>query len=210
MAATGDEKLFVTSYLQLVSLTNPAEASTFNSPRDYDSLESLGPSLPTFSKLKLPSNSKQAELVGLSFKSIKPPYKFQTELTSVPNSDSIFAVKSKLIDSLKLNEQHIKPSDLKFLIKGKVIQDNTLLSALDNYSFMCMVTPPAPQTTNTNPTDTTSGETVKDSDPDIAIDDVANLQVEQETWEKIHSILKQDLKNDVKALTVLDKFKASI
>lgn len=215
MATETTEKQFVSNYLQLVSLSNDADSSAFNRTGDYTTLESLGPSLPTL-KAKLPSNTKQVQQVKLTFKSIKPPYKFQTELTQVANTESIFSAKSLLIDSLDdLKNSSIKPSDLKFLLKGKVIQDNVILSSLDNYNFMCMVAPPASsQSPSSSPapasTETKSIGNTQNDDPDINIDEVADLKVEPETFDKIYTILKQDLKNDVKALTILEKFKASI
>lgn len=208
-AVETSERLFVSTYLQLISLSLDAGATKFNNtPQSYSSLESLGPTLPA-TKAKLPSSSKQVELVNLTFKSIKPPYKFQTELTLIPNTESIFSVKSKLIDSLKLD---LKPADLKFLVKGKVIQDNVILSSLENYNFMCMVSAPSASTAaSTSSPEALTTEPAKDtSDPDMAIDERADLQVSSDAWDKIHSILKQDLRHEGRALTALEKFKSSI
>lgn len=202
MSIEVDQKQFISSYLQLVSLSENQDPSYFNDINGYGRLSSLGPSLPSV-KGVLPSSSTTADIttVKLSFKSIKPPFKFQVDLEDIPDTESIFNVKIKLIDTLKLNEQNVKPKDIKLLIKGKVIQDSEIVANLSNHSLMCMIS------------QTTSAAT-DDPEPSIPETTGANMDIDlsitEETWAKIHELLKHDLKNEERASEILSNFKKSV
>lgn len=123
----------------------------FNSTQDYNNLSSLGPSLPKCNyKFPEPQNvTKAAEsTVTLKFKSIKPPFKFLTELSNIPVNFTIYKVKAQLIESLEiLHNAGVTAKDLKLMIKSKVAQDAAALSSLVNteepISFNCMVSAPS-------------------------------------------------------------------
>ena len=87
-----------------MQLSKNESLDKFNSTQDYNNLSSLGPSLPKCNyKFPEPQNvTKAAEsTVTLKFKSIKPPFKFQTELSNIPVNFTIYKVKAQLIESLK-------------------------------------------------------------------------------------------------------------
>ena len=97
-----DEKKFIDTYLELMKLSKNEPLDKFNSTQDYNKLESLGPSLPKFT-YKFPTRegkSEQVSTVTLKFKSIKPPYKFLTELSEIPSNYTIYKVKVKLIQTV--------------------------------------------------------------------------------------------------------------
>lgn len=83
-------------------------------------------------------------------------------------------MKSSLIDSLKLD---VKPADIKLLIKGKVIQDLTLVSGLDNHAFMCMISPGKTET--------------PEADLDMDIDQV--VKISAQAWAQIERIVVEDV-----------------
>ncbi|KAK6458799.1 uncharacterized protein RJT20DRAFT_123890 [Scheffersomyces xylosifermentans] len=187
-----DEKQFVKTYLQLINLSNNAPVDKFNSTADYHKLESLGPSLPRF-KLDLPkggSTEDTERTVTLKFKSIKPPFKFTTDLVNIPISSTVYKIKSDLIEAVPtLKDAGVTPANLKLLLKSKVVQDTSTISSLPNLesevSFNCMVLAPAPGAETHKETNNSTVE----SDPIPIIP----IEIKQSTWNKIHEILKEDL-----------------
>ena len=158
-------------------------------------MESLGPSLPKFTyKFPTPEGkSEQVSTVTLKFKSIKPPYKFLTELSEIPSNYTIYKVKVKLIqtvDTLK----GLTPADLKLLVKSKVVQDSAVVSTLDDTSFNCMVSAP---------------KVVKQEEKEID-PETSTIVSPTISWDKIYDIILQDVKDDTKAKQILDKFKSTI
>ncbi|KAK6871642.1 hypothetical protein K6H11_003652 [Candida tropicalis] len=190
-----DEKKFIDTYLELMKLSKNEPLDKFNSTQDYNKLESLGPSLPKFTyKFPTPEGkSEQVSTVTLKFKSIKPPYKFSTELSEIPSNYTIYKVKVKLIqtvDTLK----GLTPADLKLLVKSKVVQDSAVVSTLDDTSFNCMVSAP---------------KVVKQEEKEID-PETSTIVSPTISWDKIYDIILQDVKDDTKAKQILDKFKSTI
>ena len=190
-----DEKKFIDTYLELMKLSKNEPLDKFNSTQDYNKLESLGPSLPKFTyKFPTPEGkSEQVSTVTLKFKSIKPPYKFLTELSEIPSNYTIYKVKVKLIqtvDTLK----GLTPADLKLLVKSKVVQDSAVVSTLDDTSFNCMVSAP---------------KVVKQEEKEID-PETSTIVSPTISWDKIYDIILQDVKDDTKAKQILDKFKSTI
>lgn len=190
-----DEKKFIDTYLELMKLSKNEPLDKFNSTQDYNKLESLGPSLPKFTyKFPTPEGkSEQVSTVTLKFKSIKPPYKFLTELSEIPSNYTIYKVKVKLIqtvDTLK----GLTPADLKLLVKSKVVQDSAVVSKLDDTSFNCMVSAP---------------KVVKQEEKEID-PETSTIVSPTISWDKIYDIILQDVKDDTKAKQILDKFKSTI
>lgn len=190
-----DEKKFIDTYLELMKLSKNEPLDKFNSTQDYNKLESLGPSLTKFTyKFPTPEGkSEQVSTVTLKFKSIKPPYKFLTELSEIPSNYTIYKVKVKLIqtvDTLK----GLTPADLKLLVKSKVVQDSAVVSTLDDTSFNCMVSAP---------------KVVKQEEKEID-PETSTIVSPTISWDKIYDIILQDVKDDTKAKQILDKFKSTI
>lgn len=190
---------FAEKYVQLIELGDLAPSSTFYSTFEYSNLTNLGPTLPSF-KLPFPKskNSSEQAVSKVSFKSIKPPYKFTGDLSNIASSETIYKLKSQLIskiDTLK----GLAPDNLKLLLKSKVVQDSATLSSLgDNLSeisFNVMVSPPKVEKKETPVND--------DDDPE----DIEPISISSATWDKILTALNQDL-GSAKALEVLQKFKS--
>lgn len=208
-----DERQFVSSFMQLISLSNEQSNEYFNSTSDYYKLTSLGPTLPPV-EYELPKGGTvEDKKINLTLKSIKPPFKFSTELKGVSSSETIFRVKSLLIESLELlHKDNVDASNIKFLVKGKVIQDSSKLSSLPNYeegvSFMCMVSPPAAASPGASAPTTTPSASTPSADPEPSVP--MPTKVSTESWTKIFGILKEDIKDEDTALTLLKKFQASV
>lgn len=186
-----DGKVFASTFLQLISLSNNASPDTFCSTDSYSKLSSLGPTLPEI-KAPFPRFDETATggTVKITFKSIKPPFKFSTEVQNVPLSYSIYKVKTDLIESLpELKLAGVEPTDLKFMIKGKVIQDTSTLSVVpgisETLSFMVMVSTPKPKEQ--------SAAEPAELDDIVSVPDASKPVVSQATWKKIYDVLKQDL-----------------
>lgn len=190
-----DEKKFIDTYLELMKLSKNEPLDKFNSTQDYNKLESLGPSLPKFTyKFPTPEGkSEQVSTVTLKFKSIKPPYKFLTELSEIPSNYTIYKVKVKLIQTVDILKG-LTPADLKLLVKSKVVQDSAVVSTLDDTSFNCMVSAP---------------KVVKQEEKEID-PETSTIVSPTISWDKIYDIILQDVKDDTKAKQILDKFKSTI
>ncbi|EER30859.1 conserved hypothetical protein [Candida tropicalis MYA-3404] len=190
-----DEKKFIDTYLELMKLSKNEPLDKFNSTQDYNKLESLGPSLPKFTyKFPTPEGkSEQVSTVTLKFKSIKPPYKFSTELSEIPSNYTIYKVKVKLIQTVDILKG-LTPADLKLLVKSKVVQDSAVVSTLDDTSFNCMVSAP---------------KVVKQEEKEID-PETSTIVSPTISWDKIYDIILQDVKDDTKAKQILDKFKSTI
>ena len=207
-----NEREFASKFLQLIGLSADAKSDQFYSTADYHKLSSLGPSLPkikvTLPKGKSAQTSTTENTTEVSLKSIKPPFKFSTQLSKVPVSHTIYKMKSDLIESLPLlKDANVKPTHLKLLVKGKVIQDTASLVSLVNegqaISFMCMVNQPTSEPDNTaDPTD--------DKIEDVIPVDVSNnsLVVSEDTWAKIYKVLVEDLGSEDLANKALAKLKS--
>lgn len=207
VAQVSQEKQFVSTFLQLINLSADAPSNTFLSTDDYNKLESLGPSLPKI-KASLPKGGEDDQAsnkaVTLNFKSIKPPYKFSTQLSDVPLTHSIYKVKTDLIDSVSnLKDTNVSTTDLKLMIKGKVIQDSTILSSVpsvtDGLTFMVMVSTPI---SNSQPEASTPvKEPSKDLDDSVSVPnpDEGKLEISPSTWNKLHQVLLNDLPSKVLA-----------
>ncbi|ODV96962.1 hypothetical protein PACTADRAFT_32461 [Pachysolen tannophilus NRRL Y-2460] len=137
------EDEFSQNLINLLNLTVPIPKYNDDYSRDLKQVSSLGitlakiPNLNNFQFQKNSneiSNNNQERQIEVFFKSIKPPLKFTHKLNCT-GSSTIYKLKEDLInnlDLLKLNS--ISISCLKFLIKGKVINDNVFLKDLINFT----------------------------------------------------------------------------
>ncbi|CUM68296.1 uncharacterized protein PRCAT00006018001 [Priceomyces carsonii] len=201
---TSNERQFVSTYLELINLSQEVDPSKFYSSADYYKIDSLGPTLPQMN-VNLPKAKQLIDtksMITLKFVSIKPPYKFISQLTEVPLSSTVYSVKKSLIADQLKNEE-ITPSNIKLLLKGKVIQDTSLLSSLpvtdDEMAFKVMISAPVPSAS------TPKSTTPESEDPDVS-EPITILDI---TWNKIYEILKSDLGSDLKASDALSKLKAN-
>lgn len=207
-----NEREFASKFLQLVGLSSNAKPDQIYSTSDYHKLSSLGPTLP---KIQIPlpkGNSSQdntsVNTSQVSFKSIKPPFKFSTQLTNVPVSHTVYKVKSDLIESLSLlKDANIKPTHLRLLVKGKVIQDTSSLASLVNddqdISFMCMVNQPTVESDIiADPTDDKIDEVIP---ADVKS---TSLVISENTWSNIHKVLVDDIGDEGLAKQALTKLKS--
>ncbi|KAI5956551.1 hypothetical protein KGF54_001026 [Candida jiufengensis] len=205
------EKQFVKTYVELMELSKNAPFDQFYSTHDYNKLSSLGPSLPKF-KYNFPTTSTDQSFTDetpkiAKFKSIKPPFKFSTELKVSPN-ESIYKIKSNLIESIEtLKSSNIKPRDLKLMVKSKVAQDSATLSTLigDNQeiSFNCVISN-IPSTTTTKepePVIPTSND-----DPEVE----QPFALSSTAWSKIYEIILKDINDPAKAKALVHKFQQDI
>ncbi|EGW31981.1 uncharacterized protein SPAPADRAFT_61094 [Spathaspora passalidarum NRRL Y-27907] len=219
------EQQFVNTYLDFLSLSKDASPDQFNSTQDYDKIESLGPSLPPY-KYKFPKvvSATSERTLTLKFKSIKPPFKFTSELHDIPESFTIHRVKEALIKAQDvLNQAGAKPDNLKLMLKSKVVQDSSTLgdvSPEDEVSFNCMVSAPIATTKPEEPTNVTSAGTVASSGATSSTTTTPSSThsttttttkeldgISPEAWQQIYSVLLQDLNDQQKAQDILSKFK---
>lgn len=204
MSVVETKKAFAKTYLQLIGLSDTLPNDQFYSTSDYSKLDSLGPSLPTM-KLAFPQKtvSKDVETIAqLNFKSIRPPFKFSCELTNIPAQETIYKLKSTLIDHVdSLKTGNVKPDNLKLMVKSKVAQDSATIKSLigDNHELSFNVMVSAPKETK----EQTPSTPVVDEDPEV----VQPITITQTTWDKIEQVLITDLP-EVQAKEVLAKFKA--
>lgn len=218
LETTNAERKFVNTYLELMQLSKAESLDKFNSTQDYNNLSSLGPSLPKcIYKFPEPQNVTEAteSRVNLKFKSIKPPFKFQTELTNIPVNFTIYKVKAQLIESLEvLHNAGVTAKDLKLMVKSKVAQDTAVLSTLINLeepiSFNCMVSAP----TGVKPVASSTRTDEDDPEVEAASDAVSTtattIGISEAGWNKIYEIILQDIKDAGKAKELLTKLKQSV
>ncbi|OBA21837.1 hypothetical protein METBIDRAFT_10763 [Metschnikowia bicuspidata var. bicuspidata NRRL YB-4993] len=171
---------FCKTYSQLIGLSPDAPASAFHSTENYNQLGSLGPSLPkvehAFPKTRTPALQDAA--VDIHLRSIRPPYKFSTTLQSVHSSQSVYKVKSLLVSAVDaLQQAGVTPSNLKFMIKSKVLTDSTSISSL------------VPDGTELSITVMVSAPSADKSPEPAAGSDADPPAISAGTWGKIHDLL---------------------
>lgn len=195
---------FVKTYLKLILLSSDKPADQFFSTADYNQLPLLGPSLPVlrfpFPKDNQATNKNEKDRhIKVSFKLIKPPYKFSAEVDT-PAHVLVFRVKQMLIELVPaLKEAGVTPQDLKVLIKLKVVSDLAqllLVVADDADSASATVMVSAPSVSEKSEEKTTKATT-----------DAAT--VTPATWTKIHQALAADV-GEAQATQLVAKFKAAI
>lgn len=201
---------FCKTYSQLISLSSDASSGSFYSTEDYNKLGSLGPTLPKleygFPKTKNTGSADAA--IDIQLKSIRPPYKFSTKLEAVLVSQTVYKVKDLLIssvDTLKL--AGVSPSNLKFMIKSKVLTDTTSIASLVQEGTELSITVMVSAPVNPTPSETKIPEIANsaESDPSESVP----LSLSAETWAKIGTLLVADVGAENGAI-FLEKFKAVV
>lgn len=199
VAVASDERSFFSTYVKLMEISADAPADTFYTTADYGNLKSLGPSLPAIHSAMPPAvvpHDNELLLVDVSFKSIKPPFKFSTQVTGICLSTTIFKLKNVLINSLPLlKDAGICPNDIKLMLKSKVITDTTTLAALDpataDLSFSCLVKAPV----------------MAEKAPELSS---APPLVSSSTWARINQVLNEDIADKERAAQIYSAFRHSV
>lgn len=189
-ATISSERHFVTTYSQLVQLSPTMPADAFYTTENYKKLASLGPTLPKINR-PLPrkgASSTSESVTDISFKSIKPPFKFSAALHRVPLSQTVYKLKTDLISAVpELAAAGVTSANLKLMVKAKVVQDSSVLGSLlgadAGLSFMVMVSPSAAKPEEKDPVD----------DAVLSIDAPVAAVISASTWTKIQAVLEEDL-----------------
>lgn len=132
MASSQSEKDFVSTYLTLLSLSDTPNKFPDDFKKDIREVKGLGvklPNLPVQMKSKTTIDSPISVHTCI-FKSIKPP-KFNVSL-EVKSTETIYQVKSQLSKEIGLG--NLEPSNIKLLLKGKVISDASLVHEIASES----------------------------------------------------------------------------
>ncbi|KAH3674727.1 hypothetical protein WICMUC_003077 [Wickerhamomyces mucosus] len=123
---------FVSNFLALLS--TPIIQSDYK--KDLKDVIKLNPLLPKLPNNKNPinkslsiDNKESINFINVNFKSIKSP-KFNIN-AKINSNDTIYKIKSQLLKNNELIKFDIEQiNQLKFLIKGKVIQDSTIINSI--------------------------------------------------------------------------------
>lgn len=204
-----DDKQFFSTYAQLIRLLSDAAPETFHSTEDYHKLTSLGPSLPQLPR-GFPKATKAAgESTKLNFKSIKPPFKFTASL-DVPLELTVFNIKSELVESVDtLKNAGAVPTNLKLMLKAKVLTDSTQISSVakanEELAITVMVSPPTTSTESKSPEQPVPASSASE-DPDEA---VLEPVVTEATWTKIGLLLALDIGAE-RAQKAVELFKGTL
>lgn len=195
------EKAFVSTYTKLMHLSANATSDQFYSTADYAKLSTLGPSLPLIN-LRMPDSIARQETsianITVTIKSIKPPFKFMTPILEInPATCTVFKLKSQLIMSLRvIFKENLSEQDIKLMLKSKVLQDSTILLSLDadltTTVIGCIVTAPTPVATN---------KAERSHNPGI---------IGERAWQRILSILKEEISDSERVLQIYTSFRAGI
>lgn len=199
------ELKFINNYLKLIKLSNDESSDSFTSTSNYSKIQTLGPVLPPFQlNIDFSDDNKDINKVRklkLIFKSIKPPFKFNTELTNVPSNFSIYNVKMSLIENQKnLKNVGLDPDEIKLLVKSKVISDTVTLDSIasseSQICFNCMIN---------SRTNKQSKNTLEKSVDKCDIDNKKSISAT--TWNKIYDLLKKEFTCETEAQQTLENFK---
>ncbi|SCU84516.1 LAMI_0C07778g1_1 [Lachancea mirantina] len=185
------EKEFITRFLSLATINPPLLASNYKKP--LQAVETLGVALPPLrykydaNKNKNSGNWSDGE-IHLSMKSIRPP-KFALSRSFLGNN-TIYQVKAFIV----MQEEAVHDAtQLKVLLKGKVLHDNLLLSDLkvSEAQLTVLVAKPEPNAPNNKNETSSTMETSK-----------AKLMV---PWKDIRSILLQKLEDETTAQEIFNR-----
>lgn len=189
---SGPEHEFVSKFLTLATLSDPKLPKSHIRP--LKDIANLGVPLPTLKykykqnhakKLKLQQN----DTVRLTLKKIQAP-KFAIEHDFSP-SDTILQLKQHLINEGKAS--HV--SEIKLLLKGKVLHENLFLSDLKLDSANCTIT----VMIKPDPTLARASEADKPVSAPSTSSSSASSSPEQEPavpWDAIEALLNDKFKNN--------------
>ncbi|CUS22817.1 LAQU0S07e00760g1_1 [Lachancea quebecensis] len=193
------EKEFISKFLSLVAQQPIVLKSDFKTP--MENITNLGVALPP---LKYKYDHKRLKRSGgggggsarvqLNLKSIRAPKFVYSQ--GFDQSDTIYQVKEFLIQ--KEDSIH-EPSQIKVLLKGKVLHDNILLSDLksDKADLVVMVSKLERAALQSTPADAAANASVgtEEGSPGSA----------QIPWAKIETLLKDEMANPQEAAAVLQR-----
>lgn len=199
MAETLPEKDFVTKFLSLAALSEPALPSSYQKP--LQEVSSLGVALPPLKyrydpkrvKRSDSEGSKAIQSVKLTLKSVRPKFIIEHSFDA---TSTIYQVKEYVI---KNSEVH-QIGQLKMLLKGKVLHDSALLADFKKADVVIniMVSKPV----------------IIDEDnigsPELQpLDKKQNTQKKQLSipWEDIEALLKNKFNNEADAKSAILRLK---
>lgn len=186
------EYQFVTKFLTLATLNEPKYSSNYQKP--LNQVESIGVALPAL-KYKYDPNrvAKRSGAavndVELNLKSVRPPKFNITDKFS--GNATVFTVKQRIVQ-----EGHCRHVEsIKLLLKGKVLQDNTILSDLGitSAAVTVMIAKEAAETSANTTADASTATPTSQPTP-------ASVP-----WEDIQTLLKQKISNGEEAAAMFDQ-----
>ncbi len=195
-SATQSEREFASNYLTLLSVSDSKIVIPADYRKDLKDISTLGIKLP-----KLPVSKKQVngdsndsdQIIDVTFKSIKPP-RFNVSFKS-STSNTLFEVKTLLVKN-EANLQGITQSQIKLLVKGKVIQDSVLLGSVANgeeqVTFTVMIN--KDKTSDSTPVSTPEPSTITPITKEIEL-----------PWDEIKVLLQEKGIDASSAITRLQK-----
>ncbi|CCC69461.1 hypothetical protein NCAS_0C04710 [Naumovozyma castellii] len=205
---TSTEPDFISKFLTLATLNEPALSSNYEKP--LQEISSIGVQLPPLkyrydpTKVKREAtpgilNTSSSTPIPLTLKSVRPP-KFSLE-HQFSSNDTIYQVKKYLVDESKAQST----TDLKLLLKGKVLHDSVPLVDLEveNPMINVMISKSSSATTSPAP---------------IPVPKKAEKPLEKEEslhpkplmslpWEDIESLLETKLQDKEHATQALQRLK---
>lgn len=190
------EREFASNYLALLSVSDAKASIPADYKKDIKDISTLGIKLPNLpNPKKQTASTSSGSDIDVSFKSIKPP-RFNVSFKSA-STNTIFEVKTTLAKQDEL--AGIQPSQIKLLVKGKVIQDSVLLSSITNeeqsVSFTVMI----------NKDSSTSATPISTPEPEIStITPVSNSEVDI-PWNDIKLLLEQKGLDSISVVSRLQK-----
>lgn len=191
--ATSPEHDFVSKFLTLATLSEPALPADYKKP--LKQVTNLGVALPPLRYKYDPQRSRNAlgggdknAPIKLTLKSVRPP-KFSLECQFSGN-DTVSSVKRKLVEEGKAQSSE----QLKLLYKGKVLHDSEILSAIieDAATLNVMISKAASPAPAAAAPSTTAAE-----GPNQA----------QVPWPEIENTLNLTLGNPTQVAEIIDRLK---
>ncbi|CDR47111.1 CYFA0S28e01002g1_1 [Cyberlindnera fabianii] len=131
-AVAQSESQFASTFLTLLSVSESTAGLSKDYKKDLRELSGIGVKLPNLPITKKSLNSTQtsSNVYKFTIKSIKAP-KFNVTLDAA-STDTIYQLKTKLCTTADL--KGYEPSSIKLLLKGKVLQDGSLVSDVTSSS----------------------------------------------------------------------------
>lgn len=183
MSDSQSEKQFASNFLALLAVSDSNIVISADFRKDLKDISTLGiklPNLPNPKKQLNSSNESLEQAIEVTFKSIKPP-RFNVSMKT-SSSNTIFEVKTALVKNQQDTLHSIDPSQIKLLVKGKVIQDSVLLSSIINgdeqVTFTVMINKDASRTST--PPSATESSSISPATSDIPL-----------PWDEIKELLQQ-------------------
>ena len=201
------ESDFISKFLTLATLSESSIPSNFQKPQDE--ITTLGVALPPLRYRYNPAKSRdkhhkvnavsEADNINVTLKSIRhPKFMLSQEFSSL---DTVGHIKKFLLNTDKIQEL----GQVKLLLKGKVLHDNTLLSELSLGDTAVTVVISKPSGTSGNVASVTPAAPVPEvsevpmevskPEDDIDMDEPEEAREIEMPWDAIEGLLRQRFVN---------------